>query len=97
MEKIHSIYWHWPMARKWLGWLGWCQYMMGIPAEECSVTGSLVFSIIIISRPQYGGYTQLCTKSDHWTGSASNNSGDVNTWWEHLPKNSWSNVPWCFH
>jgi hypothetical protein len=52
--------------------------MMGIPAEEYSVTGSLVFSIIIISRPQYGGYAQLCTKSDHWTGSNSNNSGDVN-------------------
>jgi hypothetical protein len=53
--------------------------MMGIPAEECSVKGFLVFSIIIISCPQYGGYTQLCTKSDHWTGSGSNNSGDVNT------------------
>jgi hypothetical protein len=53
--------------------------MIRIPAEEYSVTGSLVFSIIIISRPQYGGYTQLCTKSDHWTGSASNNLGDVNT------------------
>jgi hypothetical protein len=53
--------------------------MMGIPVEEYSVTGSLVFSIIIISRPQYGGYTQFCTKSDHWTGSASNNLGDVDT------------------
>jgi hypothetical protein len=31
---------------------------MGAPAEECSVTGSLVFSIIIISRPRYGENTK---------------------------------------
>jgi hypothetical protein len=53
--------------------------MMGIPAEECSVTGSLAFSIIIISRPQYGENTKVSTDTDQWPGSGSNNSGDVNT------------------
>jgi hypothetical protein len=53
--------------------------MMGIFAEEFSVTGSLVFSIIIISHPRYGGYTKLSTKSDQWPGSGWDGSGDVNT------------------
>jgi hypothetical protein len=37
--------------------------MMGIPAEEFLVKGSLVFSLISISRPQYEGNTKLSTQS----------------------------------
>jgi hypothetical protein len=32
--------------------------MMGIPAEEFSVKGSLVFLLIFISHPQYEGNTK---------------------------------------
>ena len=53
---IYTImYQVWPIARKWFGWLGWCLYIMGTPAEEFLVTGSLVFSLISISRTQNGG------------------------------------------
>jgi hypothetical protein len=53
--------------------------MMGTPAEEFLVKGSLVFSLIFISRPQYRGNAKLSTKSDQWPRSGSNNSSDVYT------------------
>jgi hypothetical protein len=52
----------------------------GLPAEECLVKGSLVFSPTFISRPLwYVRYAKLSPKSDHQTGSSWNSSGDVNT------------------
>jgi hypothetical protein len=52
---------------------------MGTPAEEFSVKGSLVFSLISISRPQNRGNTTVSTDTDQWPGSGLDGSGDVNT------------------